>query len=103
MGVDREKRVGVAGALTIGHFGEGKAVTKEEVFQLGVVEGAEDVKDGGNLFHPGGDDVAREGYVADWCPKEFVSFVGRARNSSINGVCDGGVERWGMDERLGRV
>ena len=55
--VDGKKLRGVAGAQTVGQFGEGEAVAKEAKFDLGIVEGGEDVKNRRDLLHAGAKDV----------------------------------------------
>ena len=56
--VDGEKGFRIASSETVGKFGEGEAEAEEAIFKLGVIEGGKDVKDGGDLFHSGGYDVA---------------------------------------------
>ena len=92
MRVDRKEGVGVAGTKAVRHFGKGVAVAEETILELGVVKEGEVVGDGGYFFNPGGDDVAREGYIAHWSSEQLESTVASSRDAAIERIENGCVE-----------
>ena len=58
MGEDGLKVKRVTGSKTVGEFREGEAVTEERVFNVSVIEGREEIKDGIDLLNAFRDDLA---------------------------------------------
>ena len=86
--VRSEKMGGVAGAETIGQFGEGVAVAKEGELNLGVIEGGEEIKDLIDLSNAPVDDVLGVSNIADWAAEKNEAAIGGARDETIKGIRD---------------
>ena len=90
--VDREERVGVAGAKTVRHFRSGEAETKESVLNLAVVEEVEVFQNGGDLVHPSSDDISREGNIADRRSQQLKTPQRGTRDASVERIGDGRIQ-----------
>ena len=76
---------GVARAETVGRFGC-EAVFEEPKFDLGIVEGGEEIKDVVDFANAMVDDAPREGNVAHRCAEEEKSSLGGARDTTLERV-----------------
>ena len=86
--VDGEKMARVARAKTMSHPGEGIAVAQEHKFDLGVVEGREEIEDFRYFGNSIPDDVTGEWNVSDRRAKEKISGGRGARDAAVEGVED---------------
>ena len=79
-------------------------MTKESILKLSVVEAWKGVEDFRDFVDASGNNVTRVGDVAYWGPKEMEAAVGSARDSPVERVEDGGIERGtSMNERFAGV
>ena len=89
---DRKESVREAGAKAVRHLRKGVAEAEKKEFDLGVVETRESGEDGSNFVHPGGHDVAGEGYITHGSSQEMKAVVTRPWDAAVERVENGGVE-----------
>ena len=80
------KMRGVTGSKAVREFGERIAVAKKNKFNLGIIQGGQDVEDGGDFLDAVEDGVSREGDVADGGTEEGVTGDGGARNETVKRI-----------------
>ena len=93
----------VASPKTVCKFGKCEAMAEETIFDLGVVEGREEIKDGVDLRNAVGNNVTREGNDSHWSAEEGEALGRSPWNAVIERVSIGRELIPAPNERFGGV